>query len=900
MVGAGHWRGAVPETDAPPDHAAGTAAHPRAPRRAGVALRLALGFAIVAALFFATNRVTEHATWIAATNVARVEFQYEPLARAAQSLSAAVAAHDRATLARADGAGREGTAEVDRARQRLDAALAEYREALDDGGARVAGTPAPEDVAERLAALTALGNELAKRGDARRAELRRYWQQFDALERRVVRSNGAKLTLGDHVFVRRSTTEVANALGEVRDRFGAYLAAPDARHDAAVTAAEAEFRTVLERHREALQAAQDGAWVSALLGEFESNVTQRENVIRAERRYARDRIRYTTAATRLLELVDQGIAVPARRAMAGATREVGEAARGANRDVTALSAVALLLVLLVSALTVYSIAGPVRRLVAATRRLATGDHAVRVPRGGAAELDGLAESFNAMAEQLAAANVTVRNYQQQLEARVDERTRQLRHLAHHDPLTQLPNRRHLFDRLQGALQRIAPEPGAAGAAHAASRYEGPRVGLLLLDLDNFKVVNDGLGHEVGDAVLQAVGERLLLAVHGLGFTARLGGDEFTVVCEDAASVDEVRRLAERVVAEFQRPVHAAGRELLLGVSVGASVAPDHAPDGESLLRAADAALFRAKELGRNRANVYSPELLEAAASRFQTEQALRRAIDSGEFELLYQPQVVLETLEVDSVEALLRWRRPDGRYQLPGDFLQVAEQSGLIMVISEWVLQTAAAAALQWHRGEWPDARVAINVSAQQFLDGAFVGRLERLFADTGLPPRCLEIELTEGVLQTGAQTVDAVRALHALGVSIALDDFGTGFSSMTSLEKLPLSRVKIDRSLIADVDTNVRSAAIARSTIRLCHDLGLEVTAEGVERVSQVEWLLGVGPVSVQGYWFAKPFRAREVAPFRATAAARAAEVSRLTLERPARAEVIPIPRRRRPRRPA
>jgi diguanylate cyclase (GGDEF)-like protein len=894
----------VHQLDAPPVGAAGAVTETgiRAPRRAGVAVRLAVGFAIVAALFFATNRVTQHATWVAATNVARVEFQYEPLARAAQSLAAAIATYERATLARADGGGRDAPAEMDRAQQRLTAALQEYREAIDDGRAHVAGTPAHEDLVERAAAMTTLGTDLVARGDARRAELRRYWQQFDALERRITRSNGAKLTLGDHVFVRRSTTEIAAALGAVRDRFGAYLAAPDARHDAAVTQAEIEFRQALTRHAAALGAAEGDRWVTALQGDFESNVTQRENVIRAERRYARDRVRFGATTSRLTELVDARIAVPARRAMADATREVGAAARGANRDVTILSAVALALVLLVSALTVYSIAGPVRRLVAATRRLATGDHAVRVPRGGAAELDGLADSFNAMAEQLAAANLSVRTYQQQLEARVDERTRQLRHLAHHDPLTQLPNRRHLFEHLQGALRRVGTAPGSDGAdsERASLPYDGPRVGLLLLDLDNFKVVNDGLGHEVGDAVLQAVGERLRLAVHGHGFTARLGGDEFTVVCEDASSVDDVRRLADRVVAEFQRPLHAGGRELLLGVSVGASVAPDHAPDAESLLRAADAALFRAKELGRNRANVYSPALLEAAASRFQTEQALRRAIDSGEFELLYQPQVVLETLEVDSVEALLRWRRPDGRYQSPGEFLQVAEQSGLIVVISEWVLQTAAAAALQWHRGDWPAARVAINVSPQQFLDGAFVDRLERLFADTGLPPRCLEIELTECVLQTGAQTVDAVRALHALGVSVALDDFGTGFSSMTSLEKLPLSRVKIDRSLIADVDTNVRSAAIARSTIRLCHDLGLEVTAEGVERVSQVEWLLGVGPVSVQGYWFAKPFRERDVVPFRTTAADRAAEISRLTLERPERAEVIPIPRRRRPRRPA
>jgi diguanylate cyclase (GGDEF)-like protein len=879
----GDARPAVESGPGPAQAAAG-------PRRArvGLAARLAIGFALVVGLFLAANRITQHTTWIAATNVARVEFQFEPLARAAQQLSSSIAAYDRAALARADGVAGANPADPDRTLAAVDAALEQYTKVHGEHRPPVPDAIDPASLGDRLRSWTDLGGTLISQGERRRSELRRYWSQFDAIDQRLQRAHGAKLELGDHVLVRRSATEVSLALGRVRDRFGAYLAAPDARHDDAVAAAEADFRRALSQHAEALRAAQGGTWVAALQGEFESNVTQRENVIRAERRYARDRVRFSSITARLQETVDREIAVPARAAMADAARRVGDASRGAEGRVVSIGIAALVLILVVSALTVWGVARPVRRLVAATRRLAGGDHSVRVPRGGTAELDGLAESFNAMAAQLASAQLSVRNYQQQLEARVDERTRQLKHLAHHDPLTQLPNRRHLFDHLQGALRRLD-----------ADTNETHRVGLLLLDLDNFKVVNDGLGHEVGDAVLQAVGERLRLATEGRGFTARLGGDEFTVVCEGATSVEEIRRIADRIIAEFQRPVHAAGRELLLGVSVGASVAPDHASDGESLLRAADAALFRAKELGRNRANVFSPDLLAAAASRFQTEQALRRAIDSGEFELLYQPQVVLETLEVDSVEALLRWRRPDGGFHSPGEFLHVAEQSGLIVAISEWVLKTASAEALAWHRGDWHGARVAINVSPQQFLDGAFVGRLERLFSDTGLPPRCLEIELTESVLQTGPQTIEAVRALHSLGVSVALDDFGTGYSSMTSLEKLPLSRVKIDRSLIADVDTNVRSAAIARSTIRLCHDLGLEVTAEGVERSSQVEWLLGCGPVSVQGYWFAKPFRAREVVPFREIARARAAEVSRLVLERPPAAEVIPIPTRRRPRRP-
>jgi diguanylate cyclase (GGDEF)-like protein len=871
-----------------PPRSAGDAP-PRLRWRPGVAARLALGFVLVAALFLVANRITRHTTWLAATNVTRVEFEYEPLARAAQQLSGSVTGYDRATLARADGLVPADARDVERARDAVAAALQQYGRVLSEHPAGSAVVLAPAIVGERLDAFVTLGRDLVAEGDRRRAELQRYWTQFDAIDGRLSRANGAKLTLGDHVFVRRSTTDVAAALGRVRDRFGAYLAAPDSRHDLAVEVAELEFRRTLHQHADALAAAQGGAWVKQLEGDFASNVTQRENVIRAERRYARERVRFASLSERLLSQLDSGISVPARGAMADAARRVSAATRESDRAIAAVSVAALALILVVSALTVYGVARPVRRLVTATRRLASGDHAARVPRGGPAELDGLAASFNAMAEQLASAQHAVRSYQSQLEARVDERTRQLSYLAHHDPLTQLPNRRQLFEHLQSALARLDP----GGAA------DGRHVGLLLVDLDNFKVINDGLGHEVGDAVLRAVGERLRSIVGERGFTARLGGDEFTVVCADARSVADVRRLADAIVEEFQRPLNAAGRELLLGASVGASVAPDHARDAEALLRAADAALFRVKELGRNRAGMFSPVLLEAAANRFQTEQALRRAIDGGEFALLYQPQVALQTLEVESVEALLRWRRADGTLRSPAEFLQVAEQSGLIVVISDWVLRTAAATALDWQRGPWPTARVAINVSPQQFLDGAFVDRVLALLRDTGLPTRCLEIELTESVLQTGSQTVDAVRALHASGVSVALDDFGTGFSSMTSLEKLPLSRVKIDRSLIADVDTNARSAAIARSTIRLCHDLGLAVTAEGVERSSQVEWLLGSGPVSVQGYWFARPLAADEVVPFRATAQERAVEVSRLVLEQTPGAEVIPIPARRRPRRP-
>jgi EAL domain-containing protein (putative c-di-GMP-specific phosphodiesterase class I) len=293
------------------------------------------------------------------------------------------------------------------------------------------------------------------------------------------------------------------------------------------------------------------------------------------------------------------------------------------------------------------------------------------------------------------------------------------------------------------------------------------------------------------------------------------------------------------------------------------VYPDHATDSQSLLRAADAALFRAKEMGRNRCSLFKPALLEAASSRFRTEQSLRRAVERNELELLYQPQVCFETLRTQSVEALLRWHQPDGQVISPADFLDVAEQSGLIMEISEWVLRTSIQDAARWLVADWPQARIAVNISAQQLLADNFVERLETMLNQYELPASSLELELTENVLQTGAATVAALHRLRAIGVSIALDDFGIGYSSLTSLERLPLTRVKIDRSLIANIDSGARAPAIVRSIIGLSRSLGLHVTAEGVERSSQLGQLLTDRGVQVQGFLICRPVVATKIPAF-------------------------------------
>jgi diguanylate cyclase (GGDEF)-like protein len=469
-----------------------------------------------------------------------------------------------------------------------------------------------------------------------------------------------------------------------------------------------------------------------------------------------------------------------------------------------------------------------------------------------------------MADRIASVEGELRAHQAKLERHVAERTRQLHHLAHHDPLTQLPNRRKLSAQLEEALAR-------AGS--------GQRLALLFVDLDNFKSINDTLGHNFGDRVLQHIAQRLHTAAGSSGLLARLGGDEFTVLLEEVQSSEQVAEQAAQLVETLQQPLIVDGRVLTTSASIGASLYPDHAADAEGLLRAADVALFRAKELGRNRFALYSPELYDAAAQRFRLEQALRRAVEGGELRLVYQPQVALPGCEATSVEALLRWRRPDGRSASAHEFIHVAEETGLIHELTDWILHTGAAAAAAWRTQGWPRASVAINVSAPQFFEGGFVEHVARTLEVTGLPASALELEITETVFQTGHATIESLRRLRALGVAIALDDFGIGYSSLTSLEQLPITRVKLDRLLIAGVDSNPRSAAIVRSIVALCHGLGLQVVAEGVERRAQLEFLALCGPIGVQGYLLGQPVETA-LAPAEAQAAATR---MRLLLESPA-----------------
>jgi diguanylate cyclase (GGDEF)-like protein len=731
----------------------------------------------------------------------------------------------------------------------------------------------------RVNASASSGQELVRIAEERRGQLKEYLERFETMDVRMKAALERAFKIFGRVIARQSLIDLNGSLDHMRHRLTGFAAREgyDQASIDAIAASEAAFAATLQRTEHGLVRSQGDEWFRRMRADFKRIVELRESLVVLAAQQHAGMERFQIEATSLENLTramgnvrreiltdapkgvapvpvvaapsiaEQSLAAPveamstvvAKPVQSIVDKGLSEKERNRRALVAWITAGVLLLVLITSIATVKSIVDPVRRLMRVTRSIASGQTRVRVPRGGVKELDLLAVAFNQMAEQLEAAQAVARQYQGQLEEKVDERTRQLQHLAQHDSLTQLPNRRQLFVYLNAAIERATER--------------GRLVGVLFLDVDNFKNINDSLGHAFGDGVLNGIAQRLRDCIGPNGFAARLGGDEFTVVIEDVSEPEQVLELGQALLHEFQKPLPVEGRSLSISTSVGVSIYPDHEQDAEALLRAADAALFHAKALGRNQLTLFTRDLVEAASKRFGIEQGLRGALERGELELVFQPEIDVKTLEPALVEALLRWRMPDGRLALPGEFLQVAEDCGLIMQVSDWVLDAAIETAAHWHHGEWPEARVAINVSSRQLFDLRFVERVQELLSKHRLPARCIEIELTETVLQTGSVTIDALRGLRALGVAIALDDFGTGYSSIASLEQLPLTRVKLDRSLIASIDTSPRSAAIARSIIGLCHGLGLEVTAEGIERTTQLSMLREYG-LYLQGFLLSRP----------------------------------------------
>jgi len=822
-----------------------TARIPRG-RRLGIAARLSIAFFAVTLLAVAANQIAERGSSLLRAMAEAPVAAPTPDTRTSEGLPAALDQFQRAVLARVESSAAPRRQSKDEASLALEAAraahLAALRPVIDDAILQGLETQA--------SAHAQLGEQLVRSADTRRRLLTELDIEYEALDVRIKASLDRVWAVFGKVIGRDYLLEASRTL----DELGRHLDDLGDLHGygqgtvRAITLREKAFSSLLDENEASIKRVLGAEWLAQTRAGIERVVWLRELLIRTDvqrketnEAFAASHAELAATIRRIEAQFESARALEiARRQSAEVLSAVTEQERRQRTLLGWLTAIVLLLLLGTIVNTVRSVVLPVRRLVRATERLAQGEAGVSVPRGGAKELDTLAVAFNQMAERLSAAQEVARQYHGQLEAKVEERTRQLMHLAAHDPLTRLPNRRQFLVQLHETL--------------ACAAAEDALTGVFFLDLDHFKNVNDSMGHVFGDRVLQAVAERLRATVGDFGYCARLGGDEFTVVCASARRPQEIERAADRIVGSFQEPLVVDGRELLMGLSLGASVFPDHGRDPEGLLRAADAALFHAKAQGRSRVRVFSPELLEAAAARFATEQGLRRAVERGEFELHFQPEVDLATGEVGVVEALLRWRLPDGSYASPQDFLPIAEDCGLIREIGEWVIQSTVEHAARWREAAWPPVRVAVNVSALQLLDNRFVKRLQKALQRHRVPPESIEVELTENVLQTGRDTTEALALLRELGVGVALDDFGTGYSSLVSLQQLPLSRVKLDRSLIATIDTSARSQAVTRAIIALCQSLGLEITAEGVERKEQLAWLLGYPAMHLQGFLICRP----------------------------------------------
>lgn len=426
--------------------------------------------------------------------------------------------------------------------------------------------------------------------------------------------------------------------------------------------------------------------------------------------------------------------------------------------------------------------------------------------------------------------------------RAEER---LSYLAHHDELTGLPNRVLFADRLQQAMID-------------ATRRER-LVAVIFLDLDRFKNVNDTLGHDAGDQLLQGVAQRLTSVVRPGDTVARLSGDEFTLVLADMAHADDAARLAQKILEEFTQPFSIAGRELFIRVSLGVTIYPIDTQDSQELLRNADIAMYRAKDAGRNTYQFYTPQMTAKAIERLGMEHALRLALNRGEFRLHYQPIMGGAPPTLIGAEALLRWQSESHGLVQPAQFIPTAEETGLIVPIGAWALRTACEQLNQWHAAGFSGLKIAVNLSVRQFQHNDVVQTVIGALGAANLLPQHLELEITESILAQGEEVTTALNDLSRYGVRFSIDDFGTGYSSLSYLKRFPIDTLKIDRSFVRDIPRDADDSAIAAAIIAMAHNLGITVVAEGVETQEQLEFLTRHACDAMQGFYFSEPLPPEE-----------------------------------------
>ena len=532
-------------------------------------------------------------------------------------------------------------------------------------------------------------------------------------------------------------------------------------------------------------------------------------------------------------------------------------------------AASLLVTFLLSAQLQRFITDPLLRLSAIARQVSTEKNfSVRVIGEGRDELGNLIRDFNAMLDEIQMRDNELREHRLKLEERVARRTHELEianaqlekskeqaesvasrmeYHAHHDALTGLPNRILLNDRIQSEL------------AHA--RRQQTNTALLFLDLDRFKIINDSLGHAVGDQLLRVIARRLNNCVRDEDTVARLGGDEFMVLLPRISGSADAGRIARKIIDSLVDPISCNGHELHITTSIGISIFPYDGNDAETLIKHADISMYRAKELGRNKAVYYTAEMNAGSRKQLAMETNLRKAVEKNQLRLFYQPKIDITHNAIVGFEALLRWEHPTMGYISPLDFIPVAEDSGLIVPIGEWVLNTAFRQLRSWHDAGHSGLTMAVNLSSAQLSRPGFEDVVENALEASGLMAAMTELEVTENVAMENIESAVAVlEKLKCMGVSIAMDDFGTGYSSLSYLRRLPIDSVKIDKSFVREIPDSSEDVTIAQAIIAMAQSLKLSLVVEGVENVRQLNFFRQQGVSIVQGYLFSKPVEAAEI----------------------------------------
>ena len=498
---------------------------------------------------------------------------------------------------------------------------------------------------------------------------------------------------------------------------------------------------------------------------------------------------------------------------------------------------------------------PVLKLAETARRITeTNDYSMRAKKLSMDETGRLADDFNSMLDQIQVKDSELQKITELLEEKVEARTlaltemtQQLEHQAYHDMLTGLANRTTFDDRLKLAIEQL-------------QRYGG-KLAVLFMDLDRFKVVNDTLGHAVGDKLLKEVAERFSTCVRASDTLARLGGDEFAVLLMNINSDSEAVDVAQKLRKIIAEPIEVDGYSLHPSTSIGISLFPGDGDSADIILKNADTAMYRSKDNGRNQITFFSPEMNIRARRRLELENKLRHAVREQLLHVYYQPRCDTETLEIIGVEALARWNDPEEGDIAPSEFIPLAEECGLISDIDEWVMQTACRDVLAWYQGRDMEISLAVNFSPTQFARKDPHGIVKRILEQTGFPGSKLELEITESLFGPGSINVkDTLKKISELGVEISVDDFGTAYSSLSRLKQLPLHTLKIDQSFIRDLGNDPDDEIIVRTIITMAHSLNLNVVAEGVETGMQYNYVKQHGCDAVQGYLFGRPAPAEQI----------------------------------------